>query len=669
MNSLNVGRKNKKCNNGSALITVVVSMLFVMALGAALLYAAYTTYTIRIMERGDSQNFYSASSAMDDIRAGIQTKVTTSISTAYTAVLTDYTDPSHGANYNPQNDFNARFITALSLSDYNADGLRALIDSKYQGKCVVSTGTVVQSSSGGVLTSVTLKAVSIKYVDRGYESNVVSDITIKMPDFFAGSSITSSINNSAIIANNSLTASANAVAVSGTVFVGSGGISVSPNGSTLAINKGDVICKGPLSVGASTAFTYDETKNEMWAKEINVGASANVHLNGKIFISDDLAYNGGGATVRLENSYFGFGNDSVDSSKSSSILINARNSTLDISNLDKFSLAGVSFIDAKPDENTTVPIMMGESLSMKSDQLVYLVPEKCITYRNNGSSNPCVFAQSASSADCTPTINRNIDLWGTGKTLSFYLDGKGEIKTVIRNLDSNLKIVYVFLVFNNKTNANEYFKAYFSANPTQIAQYLNIYANLSDKKDGTIIDTAGNSFYMDDNGTPLITADDKLTLVSANDSVYAEGYQRRFNTILLQSPYSAYVNANKLSTIGKATLEFVKDGNTVAIVSTDDSYEYKTGSQDTVRLIISSTNVKVSKPFHGVIIAGGSINLTQSVTSEPLDSAILEATCPDNGYTLSDFLGNGAQFDNTASTNTDAWDLDSLVVYNNWEKS
>lgn len=33
-------------NTGSAIITVVVSMLFVMAFGAALLFAAYTGYKI-----------------------------------------------------------------------------------------------------------------------------------------------------------------------------------------------------------------------------------------------------------------------------------------------------------------------------------------------------------------------------------------------------------------------------------------------------------------------------------------------------------------------------------------------------------------------------------------------------------------------------------------------
>ena len=114
MHSQTQYRHIKINNEGSAVITVVVSMLFVIALGAALLFAAYTGYTIKIAERADKSNFYNASSAMDDIRVGIQQQVTEAIAAAYTDALVYYTGSHEGdPSYTPQNDFNKRFIAEL----------------------------------------------------------------------------------------------------------------------------------------------------------------------------------------------------------------------------------------------------------------------------------------------------------------------------------------------------------------------------------------------------------------------------------------------------------------------------------------------------------------------------------------------------------------------------
>lgn len=702
MNSLSYSKNIRKNSKGSAIITVVVSMLFVMALGAALLFAAFTAYTIRITERNSDQNFYSASAAMDDIRAGLQTQVTNAISVAYTGVLTSYTS----ASTNPQNDFTSRFLAELAkkqfnsvegetvtlflsqvtegntvISGYDPEALITFIREKYQLNAKVSGGTAVQNSTdSGAVSSVTLKAVSLKYIDeKGYESNITTDITIAMPDFFAGSSVTTSINNYALVANNGLNHSSGGdVSVEGSVFVGSEGVSLSGGNNTLTMKSGDVICTGPILLGASTGLTFDAPKNELWAAEIRLGASASANLAGIIYVSNDLTLDGSGASVTLRNSYFGFGSNEKEPSKSSAILINGMNSTLDISQLDKLSLAGVSFIDLTNADLTdfasaseTNPIGMGESLSIKSDQLAYLVPAKCIT---NFASNPCVFKSTATLTDCTPTVDMTAALWDTDtgtKTLSDYIgSGKGGYKALYKNLGvENMRVAYVFLVFNDKAYANTYFKDYFAAQPENIELYLKMYfANLSDKSDNALISTAGNAFYMDDNGTSASTADDKLTLIPASDRVYAEGYQTRFSK--MRSPYYDYVNTAALGRIGTATtLRFTNSSGTVAVVSSG-SYDYSTDS-DTVCLIIAQNNITISKDFKGVVIAGADIILEKSVTAKLLDANILNAQCTvgDTTYTLSDFVGSGAQLGNPATAKKDAWDLDALVSYENWTKS
>ena len=104
--------KLKMNNKGSATITVVVTMLMIVALGSALLFGAYTSYRIALAQRQDAKNFYTAENAMDDIRSGVQSAVSDALGAAYTQTLTEYaqnTDPA----YDPQSRFALHFNDEL----------------------------------------------------------------------------------------------------------------------------------------------------------------------------------------------------------------------------------------------------------------------------------------------------------------------------------------------------------------------------------------------------------------------------------------------------------------------------------------------------------------------------------------------------------------------------
>jgi len=692
----------QQSNRGSALITIIVSMVFIIALGAALLFAAYTGYSIQLTQRGDKTNFYSADSAMSDIRLGLQTLLSDSIATAYTDVMTDYLD-AHESDYNPQTAFGdgiiaqlaakktasssqAYFVSAVSggktvLSGYRANALSGFISAASRTYATVTgTGTVESSYSDGVLQSVTLKGVSVQYLKNGYESNITSDITVTMPYFFAGSALSAGVDNYAVIANNALFHSLGvgsgfvdgSITVDGSVFAGSGGLRLSGNGYALALKNGDFVCKGPLAVDQSAVFGFNANANELWTAGITVGDGGTLTLDGKIHVADDLAINGSGATVTLKNSYFGFGNNTTASEGSSAILVNGRNSTLKINDLSKLSLAGISFIDLAGEDlyntggsafGTDLP--MGQSMSVRTDQLAYLVPVKCIS---NYGTNPCVFT---SSENMVPDIDTSVVLWGTGsseKTLSNYIGtGKGEIKTLYKPLDGSTRIAYVFLVFSDKDAANTYFKDYFEADPSKIEQYLNLYLTLTSRAADATVNAVGNTYNLDDNGTAS-EDDDLLTIDPAGDGVWADGEQLLYNRML--SPYGAFVRTTNTAAISNAVLEFKDSANrTVAVVSTAADYNYSAASPDTLRLIVSTQNVTVSDNFTGLIVAGGDVILNCSVSSTPLDADILDAVCTYNGvrYKLSDFV-NAAQFGDGSSDQADPWDLDALVSYENWRK-
>ena len=678
-------------NKGSAIVTVIVSMVFVMALGLALLFTTYTGYSIEITQRGDKENFYDASSAMDDMRLGIQSLLSESIETAYTSVLTSYVG-THPTGYNPQTDFNDRIISELLLkknsnglsyfvsgldsdtgktviSGYNADALETFIDIDAQA---LSTVTGVNSSkniySDGVLSSVSLTDISVKYLsDDGYESNITTDITITMPYFFASSSVTSGINNYAIIANTSLIHHMGGnISVDGSVFAGNGGISLSGGGNDITFIEGDLICKGTVSVDETSKFNFSATGNQLWTDDIDVGNSGSVTLDGNVYVANDLLLRGNNASATLKNTYFGFGNSTDSSEESSSIIVNGRECNLNISGLSKLSLAGISFIETSgqgvndTDDSSpySIPIPMGESLSIKSDQLAYLVPVKCIS---NFATNPCVLP--LGSTDMSPDYDLNTVLWGTGedaKTLGDYITGKGSVKTLYKNVDSQWKIVYAFMFFSDKQYANEYFMDYFAADPTKITQYMSLYlSTLSDKASNAKISTAGNIFYNKDGTT--------LTLNKASDDVYAAGAQMLYSK--MQSPYVVFVNTNELSKLGSTTLFFQdENAHVVAVVSTEDNYEFTSAAPSTIRLIISLKNVTLSSAYTGIVIARENVVVNNNVTGEPLTSEILNSTATVGSYKLSDFINNSAQIEGGSNASEDLWDLDSLVYYANWQK-
>ena len=116
-------------------------------------------------------------------------------------------------------------------------------------------------------------------------------------------------------------------------------------------------------------------------------------------MANDLNIKGKNSNISLSGLYNGYGNSSTDANESSAILVNGVDSTLDLSKLKRITLAGHAYIGTAPDtttpgtggegsggsgsgtvnpSDTTKDIYTGESISVKSNQLMYLVPPECI---------------------------------------------------------------------------------------------------------------------------------------------------------------------------------------------------------------------------------------------------------------------------------------------------
>lgn len=683
-------------NSGSALVTVIVSMVFIIALGTSLLFAAYASFSIQLAQRSDKVNFYRAETVMDEVRLGVQTLLSDSMASAYTALMVqpNYLELAPAA---VQTAFANGIVTELDnnktpnyfdldptsgeLIAYDPEALITFVSAAQAANTkITGTGAVIcVYDDNDTLVSFSLKGVSVQYISNGFESNITSDITVTLPDFYTSATLSTAVNNYAIIANNALIHETDSdafadVTIDGSVFVGSGGIDLGGNGYKLTFKNCNLINKGLISLSDSAALNFTSSNYELWTKGISVGNSCAVTLDGKIHVADDLEVNGSGSTVTLKNSYFGFGNSTTTADGSSAILINGRNSTLDINGLSKLSLAGISFIAVANSVTDTSgnkfvsDIPMGQSMSVRTDQLAYLIPVTCI---KNYAANPCVLGNSENR---TPDIDLNAVLWTTStgpKTLADYIgSGTEHITTLYKPLDSLNRVAYVFFLFSDKAAANAYFKDYFAADPSKIQQYLDLYLTLTTKASDAKVNAIGSTYELDDKGTPVAT-DDVLALAPAGNGVWADGEQLLYNR--MSSPYPSFVNKSKLNDLSNKTLEFKDaDDKVVAIVSTEDSYQYD-GDADpntSIRLIISSKDVRVSKVFTGIIIAGGTVYANKNISGSPVDATIMDATFTDGvtRYTLSDFLNNSAQFGSASGSSSDQWNLDTLVYYENWNK-
>ncbi len=189
--------------------------------------------------------------------------------------------------------------------------------------------------------------------------------------------------------------------IQGSAFAGSMNLQ---NNTTLRVYDGTLICAGDIKVkGKENGNSrFDVSSNSsLWAKNIEIGPETKIKLSGKTYVNNDLVFNGNNAEAELGGTYYGFGtgakydNDGnylgfIDSKSSSSIISNRPGAKLNISKLNELKLAGVSFItndnrtvNAEEEADYRSAVMMGEAVSGKLNQELYLAPYdsvNCVKY-------------------------------------------------------------------------------------------------------------------------------------------------------------------------------------------------------------------------------------------------------------------------------------------------
>ncbi|MCM1261643.1 MAG: hypothetical protein NC313_14495 [Butyrivibrio sp.] len=571
-NLTNQQKKNRalgKDNRGSAIILVIIAIALISILASTIMWASYVNYMIKFADIRNKNSFYSSETVVEQIMAGMQHEASAAISRSYQEVMQNWdNDGDEGSRFAR---FTTSYLDALvgslksptDSSCYNRDVLKSYIDEDLFNNGVDLTEwdnyayppkmEIVNNSS------LILHNIRVSYTDEnGYVSIVNTDICIDVPKlvFYQNGNI-DDLYDYALIANNGIVSTLGSSTIDGSLYAGdsdgTGGINVR-TATSLTVNNGRyVISKGDIKVDGPTAgfIVHGSTNadNEVYAAGLDI-TSGTLSLDGKTYVANDLILAGTGSTATLKGEYYGFGwhtdtglveGDSVAADKSSAILINGKSATVDMSSITKLMLAGRAYIgqhrttgsELMDESKDNPPILMGESIAVKGDQVAYLVPAECIGILDGKSvigRNPLDtelyaqlikyengdFGDSEEHTFQKFAFDKPIYKLGNKKLSDFGVSSSDNIREVHAQYnsteDKNKQLVYYYLVMDEE-NAAEYFQAYynFNTNKEALDKYFDKYATggiiLGEYgAENTKYTILGNSVVSDVLGNPTLYA-------------------------------------------------------------------------------------------------------------------------------------------------------------------
>lgn len=596
--------KKKRDDRGSAIVIVIIAMAMIGILATTLLWMAYMNYMIKVADIRNKNSFYTAEEVVEQIMSGLRRESAGAVGVAYRDVLANWDNlESEAARSNLfMMTYMDTLIDKLKDSSYGAIRYDRSILEAYVDIADFSGGTsgvdVAAWNHGNALSeaegapemevvnnnSIILKNIYVSCTDADDRLSIVkTDIRLDVPKLvFENTGSIDGLYQYALIGNQGVELQGPGISqVEGSIYAGAdkngiggltlglkteadGSISKTYNTSLVLEDALRVISKGDITVeGPSSTLTVRDVAgqdNRVYAKNINLN-SGTASLDSKVYVANDLTLNGVGSRVALTKEYYGYGNSAFNGLPgepaanpvdSSAIIINGRDSTVDMSAVTRLLLAGRSYIsphlgntaghmgsDTVALTSPSLPVMMGESIAVKGGQVAYLVPAECIgTLKDesligqnpvNVKKNDIDEFKDTYGADFKEVdFDRAVYRLG-GKKLRELGVGSGSHKEEddmkhIRKVYAPYRgetLLYYYLVMDQDT-AEKYFVQYYDvhANREEIDTYFNRYLSggfqLGDFADPTTEYTIlGNSLVssaLTDSGVTLLTSVDQSTL-------------------------------------------------------------------------------------------------------------------------------------------------------------
>lgn len=770
----NMKRFFKMNNKGASLVTVVICVSFIGILASIIMASSLMNYRMRRVNAYAKDTFYSAEQVLDEINVGLQIYISDSLSEAYMDVMENYNDYDiERKRMILQTSYYEKMWEKLQVDNthttYSLAKLETFLkaSTKWQGGDQDGYGAILQAvnedgttnpTTGRMYTfenGIVLKDLRVSYKDsKGYVSVIQTDIRLTYPGYdFATTTALPEVGDYGVIADNGMvTGIPVGMTLTGNFYADSfESVGGADPAATYAINHtgdGKVIVKHDMRL-ENVGFTNEQT-GVVWAGGIETDGGM-LNLKGETLVADDLNINGTGSEVTLAGVYNGFGNSIQNPEASSAILVNGNNSSIDLSGLTQLTVAGHAYVGTQRpnDVNDTDPtdpanaylpagdpdaaaaddknVYTGESVAVKSNQLMYLIPPECLWVDANGYSaigkNPMTETEYKTLTEelrndpgkyTEVSLTKNItelgdslinymatDLTGVADPHIIYVPANGE------------RLIYYYINFKNEAAANEYFNAYYNTDKATYDRYIKSYLDLLEFPENNNVNNIRLAAHGISGGPDATTGLEAYNIVAANidnASVQLSDNQTLYSDRFLalctkltedyaelsasglaflpsmddQIVYENLIDTDYLQTyidevtgaVWSERAEITPPGGTDTIVLTRGDY---TVTNAAVRLVIAGGDVTVQVPnFTGTIIANGKVTLTDGVQSVKTDPVAVNALLrhyveiDEKNVMVAQVLRDGKDYIFAVEDENDEEDnvtsMADLVIYENWKK-
>lgn len=797
MRKRDIGKKFHQDNRGGAMAMVLIIIAFISILASVLMFVAYSGYQMRLVDRQGKDNFYTAETVLDEINTGLQEEISVALSKAYQRVMVNYAlfETAEKRNEEFYNVYYDELQKALQLdpahtNQYSVAKLRGYLSPEVlgDGKAGVTPdgsklnfgtyGAIVESAvtpesftlalkKDGIL----LKDLKVSYVNRrGYISIITTDIRIALPSVnFSQTSAFPGISGYCLIADETLTMGntlpGGSLTVKGDTYAGRMELGKKTGTSYLASkicftrpdgaeedSTAKVVSRENITLNESSLTTE---KVELWGENLLVNSSSGltgssgekskVALDGSTNLKDDLVLNGAGSEVAIKGEYTGFGNTADTAAISSAIIVNGKDSLLDLSGITSMNISGRAYvstsyktgdpieIQGKPVDETanTSDVAMGQSVAVKSDQLIYLVPPQALGCRKdeNGIIGESAFGSNPLKLEQYEEIINNPDKYvlldGTKqiaslgyRSLNNYIEQedvaggtKAYVPEVIFKQTNAGPLVYCYLRFKSEEAANQYFADYYNVNATQVDAFTKLYAKeikMADTSSLLYLNLAGNMLsYTGSEAGKVVDATDshaaqkRADVIAITKSDIFKALSAKMVTNIAQlsqeeqgrTAFPNIINKTKMTeiinvfdTVGSGIVQIDTDtpGSVKSTILAKYGYTVDNSTPDSVHMIISLDTVTVEKDFTGLIISAKDIVVEDSEDNDhdvvldtiSLDdfSEMLLAKKTDGAdeYYILDVFRDGVNYAYSGSTSedkgTEEVSMADLIIYERWSK-
>ncbi len=636
-------------NQGSTLVMVLIAMTFVGLLGVMMLTVTLLNYQMKNVDAKAKENFYTAETAVDEIRTGLEEYAQKALSDAYETMLITYTTT---ADAQREAKFRENFVTSLLGMLCNPGNVEInrsvledmLIHSEGETAQILNLPVPLGNKEQGY---VLLQGLEISFTDElNFQSIIKTDLKISSTSpkilgrienprgiFYADYAIIAD----QLFKNDELTSTNQTVV--GNVYAGEG-IVVSGTNETMTITANQVITREAIRVNDKAFLSImgqSGSLSEVWAKNITTTctlgsqteASDYLKIHANSYIKDDLTLNAAFGNVTMTGAYYGYNyvNGGIGISGSpednSSITMNANNATLHMSGLDTLLVAGKSYLSVPSIYGTRFQngfyVMQGESVSYKGTQTAYLLPGYCVKKIGH---NPMTIAEYAEFDGVDITRSQT----NGGLKLEDYVNITDPYYPVYVNFQTGSQVyqmVYLYLNFKNQDRASAYFNDYADKYQERIEmQNASIgIGGILLPEEGRILSTGTLMNYNTEEDTETKVIDNQG--LSYRDTLLTE-YKDQFTTQFMNLTHiltkegGTYMSSSSL-TDNLINYEQLIADDTVYQNTNPNEYIYcgnnagstlRLGSGSYQGVIIATGDVVISgADFHGLIITKGNVIL------------------------------------------------------------